>query len=73
MDTVGVGDGWTVDPLCGTVADGRVYGRGAADMKSGLAVALNLVAALANGPAPPDCSRERDAASPSGARKSRCS
>jgi succinyl-diaminopimelate desuccinylase len=53
MDTVGVGDGWTVDPLGGTLGDGRVYGRGAADMKSGLAVALNLVAALANGPAPP--------------------
>jgi succinyl-diaminopimelate desuccinylase len=52
MDTVPVGDGWTVEPLGGTVHDGRLYGRGSADMKAGLAVALNLLDALAQGPPP---------------------
>ena len=31
---------WTHDPFGGEVADGRIYGRGACDMKAGLAVAL---------------------------------
>jgi succinyl-diaminopimelate desuccinylase len=53
MDTVPVGDGWSVAPLGGLVRDGRLYGRGAADMKSGLALALNLLAALSSGPPPP--------------------
>lgn len=36
LDTFPVGEGaWTVDPLGGTVADGRLYGRGSADMKGG--------------------------------------
>jgi succinyl-diaminopimelate desuccinylase len=46
MDTVPVGDGWTIDPLGGEIRDGRIWGRGAADMKSGLAVALNLLESL---------------------------
>jgi succinyl-diaminopimelate desuccinylase len=53
MDTVPVGEGWTVEPLGGTVRDGRIYGRGSADMKAGLAVALNLLETLAQGPPPP--------------------
>ncbi len=38
-DVVPVGDpkGWTVDPFGGEVIDGHVYGRGAADMKGGIA------------------------------------
>src|SRR5687768_10313535 len=36
-DVVPPGDGWTVDPFGGTVRDGRIYGRGACDMKAGLA------------------------------------
>jgi len=52
MDTVPVGDGWTLDPLSGEIRNGRIYGRGAADMKAGLAVALNLVASVAHSPAP---------------------
>src|SRR5205807_6461903 len=36
-----------VPPLDGLVRDGRIYGRGAADMKAGLAVAINLLVSLA--------------------------
>lgn len=45
IDVVEAGDGWTVDPFAGVVRDGRVYGRGACDMKGGLA--SSVVAALA--------------------------
>lgn len=47
MDTVPVGDGWTHDPFGGDIVDGRLYGRGASDMKSGLAVAMSVLAASA--------------------------
>ena len=39
-DVVEVGHGWTVDPFGGEVKDGRVYGRGACDMKGGLAASV---------------------------------
>jgi succinyl-diaminopimelate desuccinylase len=40
-------DGWTRDPFAGLVEDdGRLYGRGAADMKGGIAAAIEAVRAL---------------------------
>ncbi|HEY6645498.1 MAG TPA: M20/M25/M40 family metallo-hydrolase, partial [Mycobacterium sp.] len=45
-DVVPVGDGWTVDPFSGAVHEGRIYGRGASDMKGGLAASLSALAAL---------------------------
>lgn len=38
---------WTVGPLDGLVRDGRIFGRGACDMKGGIAAALVAFAALA--------------------------
>ena len=46
FDVVPVGEGWTVDPFAGVVRDGRVYGRGSADMKCGLAAAMIAAEAL---------------------------
>lgn len=40
IDVVEAGNGWSVDPFGGVVKDGRVYGRGACDMKGGLAAAI---------------------------------
>ena len=39
-DVVAVGEGWTVDPFAGVVKDGNIYGRGACDMKGGLAASI---------------------------------
>jgi succinyl-diaminopimelate desuccinylase len=49
LDTFPVGDAarWTVPPLGGTLAEGRIYGRGAADMKAGLAAAIFTARLLA--------------------------
>jgi succinyl-diaminopimelate desuccinylase len=46
FDVVPPGDGWTHDPFGGVVRDGRLYGRGASDMKSGLAAAAFAVEAI---------------------------
>ena len=46
IDVVQAGGGWTVDPFAGVVKDGKVYGRGACDMKGGLAASLIAVEAL---------------------------
>ena len=46
IDVVEVGSGWTVPPFEGLVRDGKVYGRGACDMKGGLASAIIAVEAL---------------------------
>lgn len=40
IDVVEAGDGWTLDPFAGVIKDGRVYGRGACDMKGGLAASI---------------------------------
>jgi len=40
-------DRWTHDPYGGVVVDGRLYGRGSADTKTGLAVAMLVAADLA--------------------------
>ncbi len=39
-DVVEVGHGWTVDPFGGERRDGRIWGRGACDMKGGIAAAV---------------------------------
>ena len=39
-DVVEVGAGWTFDPFGGDIADGKIYGRGACDMKGGLAASI---------------------------------
>jgi succinyl-diaminopimelate desuccinylase len=46
LDVVPPGDGWTVPPFAGLVRDGRLYGRGTADQKAGLAASVFAVEAL---------------------------
>jgi succinyl-diaminopimelate desuccinylase len=46
IDVVQTGEGWTLDPFAGIVKDGMVYGRGACDMKGGLAASLIAVESL---------------------------
>lgn len=43
MDTVPVGEGWTVLPHGGEIVGGRLFGRGSCDMKGGLSLAINLL------------------------------
>jgi len=46
LDVVPAGAGWSVLPFEGVVRDGRVHGRGACDMKGGLAAAVVAVEAI---------------------------
>ena len=46
FDVVPAGEGWTIDPFAGIVKDGRIYGRGACDMKAGLACAVYAAEAI---------------------------
>ncbi len=51
MDTLPAGTGrWERSPFSGDIADGRVHGRGACDMKSGLAAMVAAAVHLAAGP-----------------------
>ena len=40
LDVVPAGPGWSVDPWGGIIRDGKLYGRGASDMKSGVAAMM---------------------------------
>ncbi len=40
FDVVPAGRGWTKDPFGAEIAEGRIYGRGACDMKAGIAAAV---------------------------------
>jgi acetylornithine deacetylase len=55
IDTVPAGDlgAWTTEPWTPTMRDGRLYGRGACDMKGGVAAMLDAALAIAGGPRPP--------------------
>lgn len=46
IDVVPAGEGWTVDPFAGVINDGKVFGRGACDMKGGLAASIVAVEAF---------------------------
>lgn len=46
FDVVPSGAGWTVPPFGGLIRDGRLYGRGSADQKSGLIASLFAIEAL---------------------------
>lgn len=49
LDVVPAGDpgAWSADPYEGVVEDGRLYGRGSADMKTGVAIAMLVARDLA--------------------------
>lgn len=40
MDTVPAGGGWSREPFAGTIEGGKLFGRGAADLKGGFAASL---------------------------------
>ena len=46
LDTVGVGEGWTVDPYGAEIKDGKVYGRGAVDDKGQIVAQIMAAKAL---------------------------
>jgi acetylornithine deacetylase/succinyl-diaminopimelate desuccinylase family protein len=46
IDALPPGDGWTRDPYGGEIVDGRLYGRGATDMKGPVASLIAAVEAL---------------------------
>jgi acetylornithine deacetylase len=46
IDVVAAGEGWSSPPFAAEVRDGRIYGRGACDMKGGVGAALFALEAL---------------------------
>lgn len=47
-DTVPAGDNWDTEPFKAVIKDGKLYGRGACDMKTGIACSLNMIKAIAD-------------------------
>jgi len=52
FDVVPPGENWAVDPFGGELREGYIYGRGASDMKSGLAAMIVALDALRKAKAP---------------------
>ena len=48
-DVVPVGEGWSHSPFAATIVEGRIYGRGATDMKGPLAAALKALYTVVHG------------------------
>lgn len=46
MDVVPVGPGWSTNPFGGEIRNGRIFGRGASDMKGGIAAQIYAVEAI---------------------------
>src|SRR5260370_41679037 len=46
MDVGPVGSGWACDPFGGAISSGRIYGRGASDMKGGIAAQVYAIEAI---------------------------
>jgi succinyl-diaminopimelate desuccinylase len=46
LDVVDPAGGWSLDPFAGTLREGRLYGRGACDMKGGIAAAVIAVESI---------------------------
>ena len=49
-DVVPAGPNWSADPYTARIRDGRIYGRGATDMKGGLAAVIAAMSALRRTP-----------------------
>ena len=47
-DTVPAGGDWLTDPFKAVIKEGKLYGRGACDMKTGIACSLNMLKAVAD-------------------------
>jgi succinyl-diaminopimelate desuccinylase len=46
FDVVPVGKGWTMDPFGGVVKEGKLFGRGACDMKAGIVASIYAIEAI---------------------------
>jgi succinyl-diaminopimelate desuccinylase len=46
METVRAGENWVVDPFAAEIRGKKLYGRGSADMKGGLSIAMHLMAEI---------------------------
>ncbi len=46
LDVVPVGEGWTMEPFCGDIHDGKIWGRGSSDDKGPMAAAAFALAAV---------------------------